>query len=329
VIVVSPTAALMARPLLPTVATDAVDDVQLEALVRSLVVPFEYVPVAWNCSVVPSAIEAFCGETATETRTGAATLSCVVPLIAPIVALIVVLPGATVVANPCVEIVAIPPADEVQVVEVVKFSVFPLVKVPVAVNCCELPKGADGFVGVTERDFRPVVFPVPLRPTKMGLPKALNGVVSVPVRAPVTVGVKVIPMVHVCPALTPEPQVLLAIAKSPETLGPKTVSFVLRWFVIVTDLAAVVLPIVVLANANAVGLMVTGAEPVPVRVTAWGLFALLSVNVSVPERAPVLVGENCTPIEQVAPPAMLEPQVLLAIEKSPLTEIFVKARAAL
>ena len=58
----------------------------------SFVVPFEYVPVAWNCWVVPSAIEAFCGETATETRTGAVTVSCVEPLIAPIAALIVVLP---------------------------------------------------------------------------------------------------------------------------------------------------------------------------------------------------------------------------------------------
>jgi hypothetical protein len=55
----------------------------------------------------------------------------------------------------------------------------------------------------------------------------------------------------------------------------------------------------------------------------------LSVKVSAPERAPVLIGENCTPIEQVAPPAILEPQVLLAMEKSPLTEIFVKARTAL
>jgi hypothetical protein len=67
-------------------------------------------------------------------------------------------------------------------------------------------------------------------------------------------------------ALTPDPHVLLAIAKSPETLGPKTVTVVLRWFVIVTDLAAVVLPIVVLANASEVGLTVTGAEPVPARV---------------------------------------------------------------
>jgi hypothetical protein len=160
-----------------------------------------------------------------------------------------------------------PPADDVQVAEVVKFAVFPLVKVPVTTNCCELPKGTDGFAGVTERDFRPVVFPVPLSATKIGLPKALNGTVSVPARAPVTVGLKVIPMVHVCPALTPDAHVLLAIAKSPETAGLETVRFVLRWFVIVTDLAAVVLPIVVLANGNEVGLTVTGAEPVPVRVT--------------------------------------------------------------
>jgi hypothetical protein len=39
----------------------------------------------------------------------------------------------------------------------------------------------------------------------------------------------------------------------------------------------------------------------------------LSVNVRVPEMAPVAVGENVTPTVQLAPAAMLVPQVLLAI----------------
>ena len=53
----------------------------------------------------------------------------------------------------------------------------------------------------------------------------------------------------------------------------------------------------------------------------------LSVNVSVPAREPVAAGENVTPIVQVAPAAILAPQVLVAIEKSPLVEMLENASA--
>ena len=54
------------------------------------------------------------------------------------------------------------------------------------------------------------------------------------------------------------------------------------------------------------------------RLTVCGLFVALSLNVSVPAREPVVAGVNVTLIVQVAPAAILAPQVLVAIEKSPL-----------
>jgi hypothetical protein len=53
------------------------------------------------------------------------------------------------------------------------------------------------------------------------------------------------------------------------------------------------------------------------------------VKVSVPVAAPVAVGVNVTPTLQLAPAAMLVPQVLLAIPKGPLTPILEKVSDAL
>jgi hypothetical protein len=88
-------------------------------------------------------------------------------------------------------------------------------------------------------------------------------------------------------------------------------------------------PTVVLANVRLVGETVTGSVPVPLRLTVCGLFAAPSVNVKVPVRAPVVVGENVTPTVHVPPAPMLVPQVLLATAKSPLVEILVKVRVVL
>jgi hypothetical protein len=52
---------------------------------------------------------------------------------------------------------------------------------------------------------------------------------------------------------------------------------------------------------------VTGALPVPVRLTVCGLFAALSVNVSVPVKLVAEVGINVTPTVQLAPAAMPDP----------------------
>jgi hypothetical protein len=61
-----------------------------------------------------------------------------------------------------------------------------------------------------------------------------------------------------------------------------------------------------------------------VRFTLCGLFAAASVKVSVPVAAPVAVGENFTPTVQLAPAAMLVPQVLLEIAKPALVLMLAK-----
>jgi hypothetical protein len=93
-----------------------------------------------------------------------------------------------------------------------------------------------------------------------------------------------------------------------------------------TVCAAPVVPTSWLAKLNANGDTVTGAEPVPLRLTVCGLLAALSVNVSVPLRVPSVVGEKVTLIEHVAPAAMLAPQLLPAMAKSPVVVMLEKLR---
>jgi len=83
------------------------------------------VPVALNCCVVPTAIEAFAGVTANETRAAGVTFIVVEPLTLPRTALIVLLPGATLVAKPPTLMVATFFEEEVQVTEFVRFCVLP------------------------------------------------------------------------------------------------------------------------------------------------------------------------------------------------------------
>ena len=58
---------------------------------------------------------------------------------------------------------------------------------------------------------------------------------------------------------------------------------------------------------------VTGAVPVPERLTVCGLFPALSEKVKVPEAEPDAAGENVTPTVQCPPGARLALQLLLAI----------------
>ena len=122
---------------------------------------------------------------------------------------------------------------------------------------------------------------------------------------PTTVGVNVTPTVHFSPAPTLEPQVSLATAKSPFATIVDMFREVARWLVSVTIVGALVVPTVRLANVRLAGEIVTGTEPVPLRLTVCGLFEAPSVNVSVPARAPVAVGENVTPTLHAAPVATL------------------------
>jgi hypothetical protein len=88
-----------------------------------------------------------------EVSTGGITVRlALLELIVPAFALTVVLPVAEPVAMPVLEMVA--PAEAVQITVEDTFCVVPLVKVPVAVNCCESPFATETLAGVTATDTR-------------------------------------------------------------------------------------------------------------------------------------------------------------------------------
>jgi hypothetical protein len=129
-------------------------------------------------------------------------------------------------------------------------------------------------------------------------------IVSVPVRAPVAVGVNVTITVQLAgdgpnvPVQVPP----AASAKSPVVPNESEVVPVPVFF-IVTVLAALVVPTVCAANVSLVGVAVittVAAFPVPLSVTICGEFVALSVTESVPVRVPVVVGLNVTEIVQLA-----------------------------
>ena len=88
-----------------------------------------------------------------------------------------------------------------------------------------------------------------------------------------------------------------------------TLRTVFRWFVKVVVNGLLAVPTVTEPKLRLVGLNETGRIPVPFTVIVCGLFGALSVIVTVPDCAPVAVGENVMLILQVAPAAILVPQV--------------------
>ena len=106
------------------------------------------VPVAVNCCVVPRGIVAVGGLIAIETSVAAVTVRSADPLIEPDDAVIVALPIATLCANPALMVATDCVSDDQVAVEV-RSCVLLSVKVPVAVNCCVVPKAIDGFAGET------------------------------------------------------------------------------------------------------------------------------------------------------------------------------------
>lgn len=175
-----------------------------------------------NCWVVPSAIEGAAGIIVIDCRVGAAvTVSKVEPTILPEEHLMVAVPAINAVARPCVPAALLTVATvvlvEPQVTDCVRSKVLPPLKVPVARNCSVVPASTEGLAGVTAIETRPAVEPVPDRLTVCGLFVALSVMVRVPVRVPTTVGVNVVFIVHLLPAATELPQVLVW-AKSPVTV---------------------------------------------------------------------------------------------------------------
>jgi hypothetical protein len=145
-----PAATAVARPPLLTVAVAVLDEVQVACEVISWVVESEYVPVAVNCWVAPTAMLAGVGDTVIEVNVAAAvTVRVVCPEIVPEVALMVEVPAALVVARPLLTIVAAVVLDELQVTCVVIAWVVESEYVPVAVNCWVAPTALLGLAGVT------------------------------------------------------------------------------------------------------------------------------------------------------------------------------------
>jgi hypothetical protein len=118
--VVCPTAFDVATPAELIIATADEDEAQVTELLMSSVLPFEYVPVAWNCCCVPSATEGLAGVTAIETIARLVTVKVAEPLISPCVARMIALPAPTPVARPRAT-VATEVLDEFQVADAVRF----------------------------------------------------------------------------------------------------------------------------------------------------------------------------------------------------------------
>src|SRR5208337_4916443 len=83
VMVVVPAARAVARPLLLTVATDMLDELQVTCVVISWVVPSEYVPEAASCLVFPITMLGLSGVTDMEDRVAEVTVRVVFPEIVP------------------------------------------------------------------------------------------------------------------------------------------------------------------------------------------------------------------------------------------------------
>jgi hypothetical protein len=159
-ITVKPADTEVARPLEPAAlliaATAEVDELHAAAAVRSCVVLSEYIHVAVNCRVVPTAIEGFSGVTTMDTSVAGVIVSAVESDTLPIVAVSVVRPVAAEVAKPLEPALLLTVAtlspEEVQATAAVTSCVVLSENVPVAVNCCAVPSATLELAGVIDRD---------------------------------------------------------------------------------------------------------------------------------------------------------------------------------
>jgi hypothetical protein len=98
------------------------------------------------------------------------------------------------VASPELSIVAAAVFDDDQVTELVKFTVVPSWRVPIAVNCCVAPEEIDSLEGVMEMDVRFAVTTftvvVPLIPSRVALIVADPD--ATPVTSPVALTVAIV-----------------------------------------------------------------------------------------------------------------------------------------
>lgn len=150
VMLVLPSPPLWARPTALIVATDGAEEVQVTRLVTFWAEPPVKVPVASNCCVVPSWIDALAGVTDRPSSAAGVTVSVVCPDTPPAEAVIVVMPTslAVPILIPDGSLVTMPGVDEVQIAVVVRFRVLPSEYVPVAANCRVVCNGITALDGV-------------------------------------------------------------------------------------------------------------------------------------------------------------------------------------
>ena len=94
---VPPGPTAVASPLFVTVATEVVDEVQVESWVISWVDPSEYVPMSKNCWMAPTGMDS---PTVTDDKLAEVPVSTAFPEKFPDVAVMIVGPTATAVAKP-------------------------------------------------------------------------------------------------------------------------------------------------------------------------------------------------------------------------------------
>jgi hypothetical protein len=150
-IVALPCPTPVATPVLETETTPLEDEAQLIDEVRSCVVPSEYVPVAWNCTVVPTAIDGFVGVIETETSVAGVIVIVAVVFLPPYAPVIVAEPVLLPVARPFALILTAL-AELVHVAAFVRSCCESSLKYPVSVNCCEVPSAIEALVGDTASD---------------------------------------------------------------------------------------------------------------------------------------------------------------------------------
>jgi hypothetical protein len=108
---------------------------------------------------------------------------------------------------------------------------------------------------------------VPERLTVWELVKALSVNISASETEPVAVGENVTPTVQFAPAAILPPQVLLTTVNGAPAVILEKLSATLRRFVTVTVLVELVVPTVIVPKFNELEENVTGAVPVPDRLT--------------------------------------------------------------
>jgi hypothetical protein len=170
----------------------------------------------------------------------------------------------------------------------------------------------EGAAGATARETKIGADPVPDRLATWGLLPALSVTVSVPILLPVAEGLNATLMLHVPPAGTLVPQVLVS-SKSPAAAMPVIATVVLKLLVNVTNWAVLVVPAGWLLKLKLLGESITVGLPVPSKGTVCGLPAALSMTAIAPLRVPVAVGVNVTLMVQVAPTATKLPQVFVCL----------------